>query len=178
MLPFGGAIPDSIIPKPPGPLRRSARERRSPERYGQEGSERAYLVSTTTPSINDALAGPDSAAWTAAMAQEKAQLKKTGVHEELDTLQPGKQTVDTNWVLREKYDQSGKLEKRKARPTARGCHTSDYHRQQLELGEVTIEWRAGKCNKADLLTKALPAPTLNRAADAVMDGHEHLSKGE
>ena len=45
---------------------------------------------------------------------------------------------------------------------------------------MTIEWKAGKWNKADLLTKALPAPALKRATDAVMDalGHEHLSKGE
>jgi len=61
--------------------------------------------------------------------------------------------------------------------------------QQLELGELTIEWTAGKYNKADLLTKALPAPALTRAASAVMDGHalrplrdttldKHLSKGE
>jgi len=55
-----------------------------------------------------------------------------------------------------------------------------YIRQQLELGELTIEWKAGKWNKANLLTKALPAPALKRATDAVMDGHghEHLSKGE
>jgi hypothetical protein len=67
-----------------------------------------------------------------------------------------------------------------------------YIRQQLELGELTIEWKAGKYNKADLLTKVLPAPTLTRAASAAMDGYtltpnrppkdttpdEHLSKGE
>ena len=111
---------DAVIPQPPGPLRRSARERRVPERYRQEGSERAYLASATTPSIKDALAGPDSAAWMAAMEQEKAQLKKYGVYEELDTLPPGKKTVDTKWVLREKYDQARRLGKRKARPTARG----------------------------------------------------------
>ena len=29
---------------------------------------------------------------------------------------------------------------------------------------------AGKHNKADLLTKVLPAPTINRAATAVLDG--------
>jgi len=54
------------------------------------------------------------------MDQEEAQLKKYGVYEELDTLPPGKQAVDAKWVLREKYDEAGKLEKRKARLTARG----------------------------------------------------------
>jgi hypothetical protein len=45
-----------------------------------------------------------------------------------------------------------------------------YIRQQLQLRELTVEWRAGKSNKADLLTKALPAPGLDRAASAVMIG--------
>jgi len=71
-------------------------------------------------SVNDALAGPDSKVWAVAMEEEKEQLKKYGVYEELDQLPHGKQTVDTKWVLREKFDQAGKLQKRKARLTARG----------------------------------------------------------
>jgi len=54
------------------------------------------------------------------MEEEKEQLKKYGVYEELDQLPHGKQTVDTKWVLWEKFDQAGKLQKRKARLTARG----------------------------------------------------------
>ena len=54
------------------------------------------------------------------MEEEKEQLKKYGVYEELDQLPHGKQTVNTKWVLREKFDQAGKLQKRKARLTARG----------------------------------------------------------
>ena len=100
-------------------LRRSGRHRRSPDWYGGEGAERAYLASTT-PSITEALSGPDSVAWTVAMEDEKAQLQKYGVYEELDELPAGKQTIDTKWVLREKYDHTGKLEKRKAQLTARG----------------------------------------------------------
>ena len=52
-----------------------------------------------------------------------------------------------------------------------------YVRQQLGLGELTIKWKAGKYNKADMLTKALPAPTLNRATDAVMDGTSTSARG-
>jgi len=109
-------VSDTPAPAPP---RRSTRGKRMPERYRQDG-ERAYVVMTTSPSVKDALAGPDSAAWTAAMEKEKEQLKKYGVYEELDNLPSGKKTVDTKWVLREKFDQTGKLEKRKARLTARG----------------------------------------------------------
>jgi hypothetical protein len=90
-----------------------------PERYRQDG-ERAYVTLTTSPSVKDALAGPDRTSWMAAMEQKKEQLKKYGVYEELDKLPSGKQTVDTKWVLREKFDQAGQLEKRKARLTARG----------------------------------------------------------
>jgi len=97
------------------PLRWSGRTRRLPERYRHDGSEQAYTIS-----VNDALAGPDSKACVVAMEEEKEQLKKYGVYEELDKLPHGKQTVDTKWVLREKFDQAGKLQKRKARLTARG----------------------------------------------------------
>jgi hypothetical protein len=45
-----------------------------------------------------------------------------------------------------------------------------YIPQQLQLGELTVEWRSGKSNKADVLTKALPAPGPDRAASAVMTG--------
>jgi hypothetical protein len=37
-----------------------------------------------------------------------------------------------------------------------------YVRQQLELGELQIEWKAGKWNKADILTKALTTPKSRR----------------
>jgi len=107
--------PLDISSPPAEPLRRSERTRRLPERYRQDGSEQAYTIS-----VNDALAGSDSKAWAVAMEEEKKQLKKYGVYEELDQLPYGKQTVDTKWVLREKFDQAGKLQKRKARLTARG----------------------------------------------------------
>jgi len=45
------------------------------------------------------------------MEEEKMQLKKYGVYEELDCLPAGRQTIDTKWVLKEKYDQLEKLEK-------------------------------------------------------------------
>jgi hypothetical protein len=111
---------EEVVPNTPAlvaPLRRSTRERRMPEKFRQDG-ERAYVTLTTSPSVKDALAGPDRTAWMAAMEQEKQQLKKYGVYEELDKLPSGKQTVDTKWVLREKFDQAGQLEKRKARLTA------------------------------------------------------------
>jgi hypothetical protein len=53
-----------------------------------------------------------------------------------------------------------------------------YIRQQLQLGELSIEWKAGKYNKADLLTKALPAPKLDRAREIVMIGKTVLKEGE
>jgi len=81
------------------PARRSARGRGVPGRYWQDG-ERAYVVSTTSQSVKDALVRLDGAPWIAAIGQEKEQLKKYGVHEELDRLAPGKRTVDTKWVPR------------------------------------------------------------------------------
>ena len=112
--------PSDTSSPPAEPLRWSARTQRLPEQYRQDGSEQAYLIVSNTISVKDALTGPDRKAWAVAIEKEKEQLKKYGVYEELDQLPPRKQTVDTKWVLREKFDQAGKLQKQKARLTARG----------------------------------------------------------
>jgi hypothetical protein len=82
-----------------------------PERYRRDGG-RAYVVSTTSPSVTAALAGPDGADSVAAIEQEKGRLKTYGVYEELDRLPPGKQTVNTKWVHRGKFDHVRNLGKR------------------------------------------------------------------
>jgi hypothetical protein len=94
---------EEVVPNTPAPVarpRRSTRERRMPERYRRDGG-RAYVVSTTSPSVTAALAGPDGAASVAAIEQEKGRLKKYGVYEELDRLPPGKQTVNTSGFTEE-----------------------------------------------------------------------------
>jgi hypothetical protein len=106
---------EEVVPNTPAPVarpRRSTRERIMPERYRRDG-DRAYVVSTTSPSVTAALAGPDGAASVAAIEQEKGRLKKYGVYEELDRLPPGKQTVNTKWVHRGKFDHVRNLGKRR-----------------------------------------------------------------
>jgi len=53
------------------PLHWSARTRRLPERYRQDGPEQAYLIASNTISVKDALAGPDGKAWAVAIEEEK-----------------------------------------------------------------------------------------------------------
>jgi hypothetical protein len=73
-----------------------------------------------TPTVDQALSGPQSHQWRSAMQAELDQLNKYGVYKILDELPEGKTTVDTKWVLREKRDSQGEIIKYKARLTGRG----------------------------------------------------------
>jgi hypothetical protein len=126
-----------------------------PERYRRDG-DRANVVSTTSPSVTAALAGPDGAAWVAAIGQEKEQLKKYGVYDKLDRLPPGKRTVDTKWVHRGKFDHVGNLGKRQ-----KATHLLSFDHDGTRKLTPTVIYSSRQRGRGQ---KATPG--------------EHLSKGE
>lgn len=109
-------IPTIVGSFPESQPRRSERHKKSPERYGYETAN----VVEASPSLEQALKGPNADEWRKAMEEEKTQMRKYAVYEEVDDVPPGKRVVDTKWVLKEKRDEHGNLIRRKARLTGRG----------------------------------------------------------
>lgn len=99
-------------------------------KYLQGGSRRSgsQLKVTEDTGTNEthltmaeALAGPQSALWKAARDREIAQLERYKVFSWVDKVPPGKKSIDTKWVLKEKLEKEKDDPKRfKARLTARG----------------------------------------------------------
>jgi hypothetical protein len=79
------------IPNLPGLFedepRKSNQERQPPARYHDE---QAMITFESTPSIDEALNGPNSEDWKIAIQLEKNQLKQYNVYEEIDELPHGK----------------------------------------------------------------------------------------
>lgn len=99
---------------------RSGREIRRPNRYS-EWAELALMTAEgpDMPTVPQALRGPETREWQAAMAKEIAGLEKYCTWEEV-LAPPGARFVDTKWVLKKKRDETGRLTKYKARLNARG----------------------------------------------------------
>jgi hypothetical protein len=102
--------------KPTAVNRLTTRTSRPPKRYHDE----FVNLIEASPTIEDALAGPQSVHWKAAIKAELEQLQKYGVYGIVDEIPDGHKPVDTKWVLREKRDSKGEILKYKPRLTGRG----------------------------------------------------------
>lgn len=96
--------------------RRSERIHKKPDRFGYE----SVHLAESQPTMEEAMNGPHASEWRDAIEQEKIQLRKFSVYEEVEDIPEGKRVVDTKWVLKEKRDENGVLIRRKARLTGRG----------------------------------------------------------
>ena len=108
-------VPSEFAPKEPQ-LRRSARERRAPQRYGARHTQ---LLPDEPRSYTEALRSPDSELWTKAMSEEMDSLIKNKTWEEVDR-PTGRTVVDCKWVYKIKQKADGSVERYKARLVGKG----------------------------------------------------------
>ncbi len=101
-----------------GNLRRSGRERRAPDRYG----EWVMLSQTETPeprTMAEALKDTNAHLWKDAAQKEYDSLIENGTWELVD-LPVNRKAVDCKWVFRIKRNEDGSIERYKARLVAKG----------------------------------------------------------
>ena len=94
--------------------RRSGRDRKSPDRYGEWAS-----VAVTPRSFREAVTSPDKNLWKAAMQSEIDSLSKNEVWD-LVPLPEGRKVVGSKWVFKIKVGADGTVERHKARLVAQG----------------------------------------------------------
>ncbi|KAJ9513725.1 hypothetical protein QJQ45_015476 [Haematococcus lacustris] len=114
-LPAASRIPDA-------PRRNPARQRQLPERFRQPelGSMTVSdIPSSDTPTVIEALSGPQADYWREAMHTELASLHANGTWTLVER-PPGARVLPTKWVLKIKRDATGAIEKFKARLVAKG----------------------------------------------------------
>ncbi|KAJ9516321.1 hypothetical protein QJQ45_001055 [Haematococcus lacustris] len=125
----------SRVPSAPGPRRNPARTRELPVRFRQPelGSLSysdppsmpmlAHMAASDTPSdtptVLEALSGPQADSWREAMHAELASLHANGTWTLVER-PPGARVLPTKWVLKIKRDATGAIEKFKARLVAKG----------------------------------------------------------
>ena len=107
----------SDVPEEPQ-LRRSARERRTPQRY-RDGVRHTQLLPDEPRSYTEALRSPDSELWIKAMSKEMDSLIKNKTWEEVDR-PAGRTVVDCKWVYKIKQKADGSVERYKARLVGKG----------------------------------------------------------
>ena len=100
-----------------GLVRRSTRERREPEYYGEWVNVAA--LSEEPKTVKEAKSSPKSEEWTEAMESEINSLNKNQVWE-LVRLPEGKKTIGCKWIFKTKVDGDGNIERYKARLVAQG----------------------------------------------------------
>ena len=76
-------------------------------------------VKQSPKKVQEALASPQKVKWEEAMRSEIASLRENGGYKLVDRPK-GKEVVKSKWVLREKNDAEGRVEKYKARVVAKG----------------------------------------------------------
>ncbi|KAJ9512234.1 hypothetical protein QJQ45_012787 [Haematococcus lacustris] len=114
-LPAASRMPDA-------PRRNPARSRQPPERFRQPelGSMTVSdMPSSDTPTVLEALSGPQADYWREAMHTELASLHANGTWTLVER-PPGARVLPTKWVLKIKRDATGAIEKFKARLVAKG----------------------------------------------------------
>lgn len=116
----GNIDAENDLPNPEIPRQRPVRERRPPNYYGREES---HLTETPT-TLKHALSSPDQAKWKVAMETEMRSLRENEVWE-LVKLPPGRKTVGSKWVYKQKTGPDGSVERFKARLVAQG-YTQQY----------------------------------------------------
>ena len=108
-------------------LRRSARERRAPNHYGEWASV-ASGMHKEPGTVAEAIASSEKAKWMNAMDKEMESLRKNDVWE-LVELPKDRKAIGSKWVFKLKTDSDGSVERHKARLVAQGFsqkHGQDY----------------------------------------------------
>ena len=108
--------------------RRSSRERRQAEFYG-EWVNSAVCDTPEPTTVKEALSGADKEKWKAAMDRQLQSIEKNEVWELESTLPKGKMAIGTKWVFKRKLNADGEVERYKARLVALGYsqqHGADY----------------------------------------------------
>jgi transposase InsO family protein len=99
-------------------LRRSGRERRQPEHYG-EWLTIANDSLKEPATVEEALASPEKIEWMSAMEKEMNSLYANEVYD-LVELPKGRRVVGSKWVFKRKMNADGSVERYKARLVAQG----------------------------------------------------------
>eukprot|EP00253_Pinus_taeda_P030474 PITA_30474 len=103
-------------------VRRSARERRQPERYSPSAFCSNFALSVTDDdprTVKEAVDSGDGKLWKEAMVDEMASLHKNEAWD-LVELPAGRKPICSKWVFKKKTNAEGKVEKYKARLVAKG----------------------------------------------------------
>jgi hypothetical protein len=115
-------------PEPEEPvLRRSARERRPPNHYGEWVSV-ANGTRKEPGTVMEAMASSEKAKWINVMDKEMESLRNNDVWE-LVELPKDRKAIGSKWVFKLKTDSNGSVERHKARLVAQGFsqkHGQDY----------------------------------------------------
>eukprot|EP00253_Pinus_taeda_P030986 PITA_30986 len=97
-------------------VRRSARERRQPERYSASAFCSNFALSVTDDdprTVKEAVDSEDGKLWKEAMVDEMASLHKNEAWD-LVELPAGRKPIGSKWVFKKKTNAEGKMEKYKA----------------------------------------------------------------
>ena len=101
-------------------LRRSTRERRSPQRYSDYVHLAVAAAASGEPqTYEQALDQPDAEQWKEAMQSEYDSIVRNRTWT-LVNLPPGRKAIGCKWVYKLKYDADGNVERYKARLVAKG----------------------------------------------------------
>ena len=103
-------------------VRRSARERRQPERYSPSAFCSNFALSVTDDdprTVKEAVDSEDGKLWKEAMVDEMASLHKNEAWD-LVELPAGRKPIGSKWVFKKKTNAEGKVEKYKAQLVAKG----------------------------------------------------------
>jgi hypothetical protein len=123
--------------------RQSTRQAKRPIRLGADEDEAHYTDTTIndTPTVEEALAGPQREKWLEAMENERQQLRQYGVYT-VTNLPPTDKATDTKWVLLIKRKSDRSIEKYKARKVARGfSQMPGMHYEAFALIAGTETWK-------------------------------------
>ena len=110
-------------------LRRSTRERRPPDYYGEWVN---VAVENDPTTRKEALAGEDKEKWKTAMEKEMQSMQRNEVWD-LVKLPQGRKPIGCNWVFKRKVNSNGVVERCRARLVTQGF-TQKYDRDYEEKG--------------------------------------------
>lgn len=105
------------------------RDRRPPGEFWKINQEANSATDIDPSTLKQALKSPQANEWKTAMASEMKSLEENKTWEEISAVPSGRNIITTKWVFKTKRDESGQVERYKARLVARGytqTHGIDY----------------------------------------------------